>query len=152
MKPIIFLTFYFFFSAASAAESQLGIIVGSTSGLSFKNELADNRAVDAALSYSIQGKYGLSLHGDYLLNRARQFSFSQLSPVFLYYGLGVRTLNIRTGTDEGSTRIGVRGPVGVHYRTTGPDLEFFGEAVPIVDLTPSSELNVDVGLGVRVIF
>lgn len=152
MKPILYLCLFFASGSIQAAELQLGIILGSTSGLSFKNELPENRAIDAALSYSIQGKYGLSLHGDYLFNRVRQFSFSQLSPVFLYYGLGVRTLNIRTGTDEGSTRIGVRGPIGLHYRTTGPDLEFFGEAVPIIDLTPTSELNIDVGLGVRVIF
>lgn len=152
MKPIIYLIIFLSASSAIAEEVQLGIILGSTSGLSFKDEIGSDRAIGAALSYSIQGKYGLSLHADYLFNRIRQFSFSQLSPVFLYYGLGARTLNIRTGTDEGSTRIGVRGPVGVHYRTTGPNLEFFGEVVPIVDLTPSSQINVDVGLGVRVIF
>lgn len=152
MKQLIYLIIFLSVNSARATVAQLGIILGSTSGLSFKSELDDNRAIDAALSYSIQGKYGLSLHGDYLFNKVRQFSFSQLSPVYLYYGLGARTLNIRTGTDEGDTRIGVRVPVGVHYRTTGPDLEFFGEVVPIVDLTPSSEINVDVGLGVRVIF
>lgn len=152
MKTIIYLLFFLSAGSSNAEETQLGIILGSTSGLSFKDEIGSDQAIDAALSYSIQGKYGLSLHADYLLNRARQFSFIQLSPVFLYYGLGLRTLNIRTGTDEGSTRIGVRGPVGVHYRTTGPNLEFFGEVVPILDLTPSSEINVDVGLGVRVIY
>ena len=156
MKSIIYLVFFLVVIPAIAEEAQLGIILGSTSGLSFKNELGNewgkDRAIDAALSYSIQGKYGLSFHADYLFNRVRQFSFNQLSPVYLYYGLGGRTLNIRNGTDEGASRLGVRGPVGLHYRTSGPDLEFFGEVVPIVDLTPSSEINLDVGLGVRVIF
>ena len=100
MKTFMYLLIFLSASSAIAEEVQLGIILGSTSGLSFKDEIGSDRAIDAALSYSIQGKYGLSLHADYLFNRVRQFSFGQLSPVFLYYGLGARTLNIRTGTDE----------------------------------------------------
>lgn len=133
-------------------EGQLGIIIGSTSGVSAKYDLGQDRALDAAFSYSIEDRYGLSVHGDYLFNRFREFKLGELSPLFMYYGVGLRLMNIRSGKDEGSTRAGLRVPFGVLYRTTTPDLEFFGELVPILDVAPRSDVFLDLGLGVRVIF
>jgi len=157
MKPLIFLTALFFsnfiFSKLCLAnETQLGVILGSTTGFSAKYDIGADHAIDGALSYSIDGKYGFSLHSDYLLNKERQFTIGKISPVNLYYGLGFRLLSIRSGTDNGNSKLGIRAPLGVHYRINRPDLEIFGELAPVLDVTPRTDIYINVGLGVRFIF
>ena len=152
MKLFCFLFVLILSNYATANETQLGIILGSTTGLSFKYNLGSDRAVDGALSYSIDGKYGFSAHSDYLFNKARQFTLGELSPLSLYYGIGLRLLNILIGTDKGKARAGIRAPIGLYHQTNNPNLEFFGELVPILDLTPSTDVFIDVGFGVRIRF
>lgn len=137
---------------ASANEAQLGIILGSSSGLSGKYDLGGDRALDAALAYSTDSKYGNYFHMDYLFNRARQFPVGSISPAVLYYGLGVRIINIKTGVDNGKSKIGIRAPIGLHTQMSNPDLEFFGEIAPALDIAPSTDLFIDVGIGVRIRF
>ena len=72
--------------------------------------------------------------------------------LFLYYGLGARLLDIKRGSDSGSTRVGLRVPVGAYSRLEKPDLEFFGELVPVMDIAPDSEFTINLGLGVRILF
>lgn len=152
MKLLCFLFVLIISNYATANETQLGVILGSTTGLSFKYDLGAARAIDGALSYSADGKYGFSAHSDYLFNKARQFTLEELSPLNLYYGLGVRLLDILKGTDKGKARVGIRAPIGLYHQTNNPNLEFFGELVPILDLTPSTDVFIDVGLGVRIRF
>lgn len=152
MKLIYFLFVLIISNYAAANETQLGIIVGSTTGLSFKYNLGSDHAVDGALSYSTDGKYGFSAHADYLFNKARQLSLGELSPLNVYYGLGLRLLDILKGTDKGKARVGIRAPIGLYHQTNNPNLEFFGELVPILDLAPNSDVFIDVGLGVRIRF
>ncbi len=152
LKLFLLSLVFLLFTEAFANESQVGIILGSTSGLSAKYDLGADRAVDAGLSYSIDDKYGLSLHIDYLLNKAREFALGEWKPLMLYYGLGARVLDIRRGSNSGSTRVGLRVPVGVYYRLPEPKLEFFGELVPVMDMAPDSEFSIHLGLGGRLIF
>lgn len=149
MKLLIFLGFFGLSNLAFANEAQFGVILGSTTGLSFKYDLGAGRAFDAALSWSNDSHYGSLFHADYLINQARQFAMGELSPNFLYYGIGLRLMNIRSGSDNGKTRLGIRAPIGIHHQISNPDLEFFGELVPTLDLTPSTDVDIDVGIGVR---
>lgn len=139
---------------ASANETQLGVIIGSTTGLSGKYDLGGDRAIDGALAYALDSRYGFALHADYLFNKARVFNVGNVSPLSLYYGLGLRFVEIRNRyyDETSSTRIGVRAPIGVHYRINDPSLELFAEIAPVLDVTPRSDVNFDVGLGVRFIF
>ncbi|MEQ1722998.1 MAG: hypothetical protein ABL930_07455 [Pseudobdellovibrio sp.] len=133
-------------------EVQLGVIVGSTTGLSGKYDLGNDRAIDAALAYKFDNVNGLSLHADYLFNRARTFNVGEVSPINFYYGLGARLINIIDGSDNGKTRLGVRVPFGIYYTVNNPNLELFGELVPVLDLAPRTDVYVDVGLGFRIRF
>ena len=154
MKLLLCLTIMFSTLIASANEAQLGVILGSTTGLSGKYDLGGDRAIDGALAYSLNSRYGFAFHADYLFNKARQFNVGSVSPFALYYGLGARFEEIRNRyyDETSSTRLGIRAPIGVYYRINDPNLELFGEIVPVLDLTPRSDVSFDVGLGVRFIF
>lgn len=134
---------------AVAQETQLGVIVGSLTGISMKQRLDDGHAVDGALAYTFDGESGISLHGDYLFDPARRFDLGDLTAINMYYGLGVRVSDIDDGDDEGKVRAGIRAPLGVNYLIYNPNLEFFGEIVPVLDLAPSTDVYLNVGLGVR---
>ena len=153
---IKFLTCFAFLAFSNitlANEGQLGFILGSTTGLSGKYDLGGARAIDAALAYSLDGLYGLSFHADYLLNPARIISVDKISPLNLYYGVGIRLIEYRDRARlNGNTRLGVRVPIGLFYRTGDPALELFGELAPILDVTPRTDVYIDAGLGVRFIF
>ncbi|MEK6627385.1 MAG: hypothetical protein AABY53_02070 [Bdellovibrionota bacterium] len=149
MKFLICLPFLILSSRASASENQIGVIIGSITGLSAKHNLGNNRAIDGALSYSINSRYGFSVHADYLVTNARIFNLGQIGPMNLYYGIGFRVQNIRTGVDSGNSRVSVRAPIGVFHQISNPDLEFFGEIAPALDITPSTDVSFEVGLGVR---
>lgn len=142
-----------FSNFAQANEAQLGLILGSISGISGKYDLGGDRAIDGALAYSLDGQYGLALHSDYLINPARSLSIGEVTPVSLYYGVGVRLVEYRDRSRfNGITRLGVRFPVGLFYRTNNPNLELFGELAPIIDVTPRTDVYIDAGIGVRFIF
>lgn len=141
-----------FSNFAFANEAQVGLIFGSMAGISAKYDLGADRALDGALSYSTDSRYGTSFFIDYLVNRARRFSAGQLYPVNFYYGGGLRVMSIRSGRDSGQSRLGVRVPFGLHYQISNPDLEFFGEIAPVLDITPSTDVYFDVGIGLRIRF
>ncbi len=154
MKLIICLTLLTFSSLAHTNEAQLGIIIGSTTGLSAKYDLGGDRAIDGALSYSNESRYGMSLHADYLINKAHQFNVGNANPLNLYYGIGIRLLDIRDRAyyNDSASRIGIRAPIGLLFRTSEPKLEIFGEIAPTLDITPRTDVYFAVGLGVRYIF
>lgn len=142
-----------FFSAAATAqaggETQLGVIVGSLTGISAKQRLSSGNAIVGALAYSFDGRNGISLHGDYIIDPARTFNIGEVSPLNLYYGLGLRVSDIDNGSDRDKVRVGVRAPIGLNYVISNPDIEVFGELVPVLDVAPSTDVWLNAGLGVR---
>ncbi|MGZ3724691.1 MAG: hypothetical protein ACXWQQ_02785 [Pseudobdellovibrio sp.] len=153
MKLVLCFLFFAFSNFASANETQLGLILGSITGISGKYDLGSDRALDAALAYSLDGRYGLSLHGDYLFNKQRTFAVNEINPLNLYYGIGLRLIEYRNrDTENGNSSLGVRFPVGIYYRTNNPKLELFGELAPVLELAHSTYLDVDAGIGVRLVF
>lgn len=143
----------FFISTVAVAqnsnESQLGVIVGSLTGISAKQRLNSGNAIAGALAYSFDGRNGISLHGDYIIDPARSFNIGEVSPLNFYYGLGLRVSDIDNGSDRDKVRVGVRAPFGLNYIISNPDLEVFGELVPVLDVAPSTDVWLNAGLGVR---
>jgi hypothetical protein len=153
MKLFLCFLFIAFSNIASANETQLGLILGSITGISGKYDLGGDRALDGALAYSLDGRYGLSLHGDYLFSNVRTFNVNEINPLNLYYGIGFRLIEFRNRNNEASNgSLGVRFPVGICYRTNDPNLELFGELAPVLEVTRSTYVYVDAGIGVRLIF
>ncbi len=121
----------------------LGIILGEPTGISMKGWLSNANAIDAGVAWSFRRETSLHVHADYLWHSFNVFSTKEEIP--LYYGIGGR---IKVGRNE-DTRLGARVVVGVDFLLHDAPLDFFLEVAPILDLTPSTELNGNAGFGAR---
>jgi hypothetical protein len=62
----------------------------------------------------------------------------------LYFGIGGRII-----FQSNDTNLGIRVPVGLDYLFSSAPVDIFLEVVPILDLTPSTDLDFGGGIGVR---
>jgi hypothetical protein len=120
----------------------IGVIVGEPTGISFKNWLSGNTAIDGAAAWSFEGEDALHLHADYLFHNDKLAKVEEGKLLF-YYGLGAR-LKL-----QDKSRLGVRIPLGIAYLLQNNPIDFFLEIVPIMDLAPETELEFNGGFGVR---
>ena len=125
----------------------IGVILGEPTGLSAKMWTSKNTAFDLGVAWSFSGDGHFHIHGDYLFHNFGLFDVSKGS-LPLYFGIGVRML-FRDNADD---KIGVRIPIGLEYFFDGVPLAVFGEVVPILDLAPSTEFDINGGLGIRFYF
>ncbi len=130
-------------------ELQLGVILGSPTGISTKLSLGNNRAVDAVIAYSIAHDLGLEFHADYLIERAHAFLIDAPEPLELYFGIGARFATISKGKHENDLALGPRVPVGVTYTINNPNVVFFGELALILNIVPETNVDLDAGVGAR---
>ena len=133
---------------ASLAQGSfgLGIIAGEPTGLSAKIWWSQRSAIDLAAAWSFQDETALHLHGDYVAH------FFDLIPVSkgslpLYAGVGGR---VKFG--EHDEFVGIRVPVGLAYLFEGVPVDAFVEIVPILELTPETELRLNAAIGARYFF
>jgi hypothetical protein len=139
-----------FCGTASAMDFQdggfgLGVLLGEPTGVSFKKWFDKTIAIDGAVGWSFYRKDSLELHTDLL------FHTYGLIPVEkgsfpLYYGFGAR---IKAGDDD---RVGIRFPVGLDYLFAKEPFDVFIEFVPVLDLSSSTSLTLNAGVGVRYYF
>lgn len=135
----------------------VGVIVGNPTGLSFKTWLGAASALDLAAAWSLDEDESFHLHADYLRHA---FGIIQLDPgegrLPLYYGLGGRMVildrNNENAAGEGDDDflLGVRIPLGAAYLFEEAPVEIFLEVVPVVELVPDTDLDMDAALGARV--
>lgn len=133
------------------AEAALGAVIGDPTGISGRVGLDGKHSIEGAIAYSTGHYEGLHLHGTYLWDRARNFATSE-GPLELYYGLGVRVIAINKGSRDGEIALGPRAPLGLLYNFHNPNVEVFGELSLALDLVPKTDVDLDVGIGVRVRF
>jgi hypothetical protein len=136
-------------SVFARGELQLGVVLGAPTGISAKAEIGESRAVDAVLSYSLANDLALEFHSDYLIENAYAININAPSPMQLYFGIGGRVVTIDKGKHDGDLLIGPRAPVGVSYKISNPNLEFFGELALDFDIIPYTNLDLEAGVGVR---
>lgn len=116
----------------------LGIVVGEPTGLTARFMKGENNfQIHAAWSFA--GDAALQLNGDYL--RSGNVNTEPMIP--FYFGLGVRA------KFADKSQIGIRIPLGVNYFLKENPIEFFGEIVPILDVVPSTEFDLNGAVGVR---
>jgi hypothetical protein len=137
----------------------LGIMIGEPTGLSAKAWVASDRAIGMGLAWGGWGHGGyVHLHADYLFHNMGLINVSK-GKLPLYYGPGLR-LRSWTGDrywhrgryydhDGSHIDVGVRFPVGLAYLFDKAPVDLFLEVVPTLDLTPSTSLDIDFGLGAR---
>lgn len=125
----------------------VGVIAGEPTGLSLKNWLSDEHALDAAIAWSFEDNTSLHIHASYLLH-----DFELLKPergqMPLYIGAGLR-YKARSGKSD---RLGIRVPVGIAYHMPNDPIEIFAEVAPIIDLTPGSRIVLSGSIGLRFYF
>lgn len=130
--------------------SGIGLAVGAPTGLSFKSWLEGRSAVQLGTAWDFGGpRDKLTLTADFL-------GFPERAPgiegapetLRTYVGIGAR-IRTQDGRDD---RAGVRVPLGLTYAAPRSPLEVFGELAPTLDVAPGTDLDIDLGLGVRIFF
>ena len=136
-------------TAVSAQDSGfgIGVIVGEPTGLSLKAWVTGSAAIDGAAAWSLRGNSSLHLHADYLHHNFGLFSL-QTGRLPLYYGIGGR-IRFREDDDH---MIGFRIPVGIDYLFANAPLDVFLEVVPLLDLVPETDFDINGGAGIRYFF
>jgi len=125
----------------------LGIIVGEPTGISFKIGRTGRNAIDAAIAWSLSDDNGLQLQGDWLYHNFDLIPVERGRLPF-YVGIGGR-VRFREGRDDD---IGIRIPVGLNYIFESSPFDAFLEVVPILDLAPDTEFDLNAAIGARFFF
>lgn len=140
----------------------MGVVLGEPTGITGKYWVDRRSAIDSTFSYSFNDYF--LLYSDYLYHfpgafgRSSEFA-SRLNP---YIGVGLE-LFIQTQdtgrqdrayfrSDQGSTGLGVRIPLGVEWRPGSPPLGVFVELTPGVGVVPATFGFVQGGIGIRFYF
>jgi hypothetical protein len=142
-----FLTLSFVgFAQAQDSNKDLGVgfMVGEPTGLSLKSWTGGGNAFDVGLAWSL-GRYdAINVHADYLWHNYEIFSGADSGSLPLYYGIGGRAVFA-----ENDAVLGARIPVGVNYLFEDSPIGLFFEVAPIFNIAPSTDFDVDGGIGVR---
>lgn len=123
------------------SNTEIGVILGEPTGISFKTWQSDRTAIDAALAWSFGDNGSVHLHADYLRHNWLDVDRGSLA---FYYGLGGR---VKFADDS---RVGARIPVGLQYLFPDTRLSMFFEVAPTLDLIPETSFGVNGGIGVRI--
>jgi hypothetical protein len=161
MKKTTIIFFIVLHTAAPALAAQngigLGVIVGEPTGVSFKTWIDSSTAIDAAAAWSFSENDSFQFHLDYLIH-----PFAMPKPpeirgtVSFYYGIGGR-LKLKE-SDSGQSRnetddlVGIRFPLGFSHILPTVPVELFAEIVPILDLAPDTDADVNAAVGARYYF
>lgn len=140
------------FAADTArADNAVGIVIGDPTGVSARTTLDGSHSLEGALAYSFGHYDGTEIHGTYLRDRARSFVTKE-GPIEMYYGLGARLIFINNGKNDGRIALGPRAPLGALYNFRNPNIEVFAEISATLDVVPSTDVDLDIGIGFRVRF
>jgi hypothetical protein len=123
----------------------LGIILGEPTGVSFKKWLNKKHAIDAAAAWSFGSEDAFHLHGDYLFHNRNLINIDG-NRIPFYYGVGGRL------KFQDQSRFGIRFPVGITFFIREAPIDIFFELVPILDLAPSTDFDLNAAIGARYYF
>jgi len=144
--PFLLVVLLFIPEARAQDELGFGVILGEPTGLSAKKWLSSEHAIDAALAWSFSHDDRVQVHADYLYHRSRAFATEGVSGrIPFYFGFGGRAV---IGGDDDAL-IGARFPFGLGKTLRSAPVELFVEIVPILDLVPDTEFDLNGALGVR---
>lgn len=127
----------------------LGVVIGSPTGLSLKYMLSTRAAFSAHAGWSFIGDKGIHLTGDYqylfpmVIETAERKSISDLTP---YIAAGGRfRFKEDEETEESEFHLGLRIGGGAEYFISR--FGIFLEVVPVVNLIPETDFDLEGGIG-----
>jgi hypothetical protein len=150
LQKFNFITILFSLIIISSINAQsngvgVGLIVGEPTGISGKYWTGSTTAFDAALAWSFVDENAFQIHADYLFHNIRLITVSEGKLPF-YYGIGAR---LKTAND---IKLGVRVPLGFAYLFQNVPIDIFVEVVPILDVIPKTDFQINAALGARYFF
>ena len=125
----------------------IGVIAGKPTGITGKYMINNNSAIDAGVGWKTSGNNKLHIYGDYLYHLYDLIEVKK-GKLPLYIGGGVRFID-RENKDD---KFGIRIPVGIEYLFDNMPLGAFLELVPVLNLTPDTDFDLEVGIGIRFFF
>jgi hypothetical protein len=130
----------------------LGLMAGEPTGFSAKVWTGRHVALDLGVGYSYWW-YGHSIqvHGD-ILGHTRNLIQSENGYLPLYLGIGARVKFADEAHNYPDMRIGLRIPFGIEYVFASAPLGLFLELVPIIDLSPGTNVSGNSAIGFRYYF
>ena len=160
MKRVLVVIVVLAFVLAADAQQEgfgLGVIVGEPTGLSLKKWLNDQDAIDVAAAWSFSENDSFQLHADYLRHNYDLLQAPTLAGQLpVYFGVGARIkfkdANNGKGKNDDDTLVGIRIPLGITYLFVVTPLDIFAEIVPILDIAPKTDLDINAALGIRYYF
>lgn len=139
-------------AAPAAAETTafgLGIIIGEPTGVGMKAHLNSGNALAFGVAWSLEDENQLHVHCDYLYHNY-DLIFVEEGELPLYFGVGGRIkINEDKNGESGDDNLGVRFPVGLAYIFEDAPFDIFLEIVPILDLTPDTDFDLNGAIGGR---
>ena len=132
--------------AAEKAPYEIGLILGKPTGISFKMWKSFDRAIDLAGAWDFERSL-FRLHGDYLWHQAAKEVIKEPDQNLIYYGIGVRFIAASKKGD-----IGLRLVAGLEHFFKDSPFSLFMEIAPVMSFMPSTEFDVDYGVGLRYSF
>ena len=137
--------------AAAGAQTDrpfgLGIIIGEPTGISAKLYLSRANALQGALAWSLQGNNDIQIDGDYLFHRYDWITVEK-GQLPVYFGIG-GGVSFREHADD---IVGIRFPIGLDYIFEDVPLDVFVQLVPIFEIVPSTDVELNGALGIRFFF
>jgi hypothetical protein len=125
----------------------LGVILGEPTGVDLKYFVSERNAVEGALAWSLSGNNEFHIQADYLYHFYDWIKVKEgLLPVFI--GVGGR-IEFRENADD---LFGIRVPVGLSYEFAEGMFDVFGEIVPILELAPDTDFDLEGAIGIRIWF
>lgn len=124
------------------------MILGEPTGISAKAWLTEIHAVDAAAAWSVHRDGFFQVHADVLLHDYDVVDVQEVrGRIPLSYGVGGRVV-----LGKHDEWVGVRFPLGVSYLFPTAPFDVFLEIVPILDLLPETDFDLDAAIGARFYF
>ncbi|MFC1476834.1 hypothetical protein ACFL6L_00030 [candidate division KSB1 bacterium] len=130
------------FNAGHSIISELDIQNDDVDDI-FRSVNTNFSAFAGAIAWSFSDEGAFQVHLDYLRHRFDLFTVKE-GELLLYYGLGGRIK-----TEKNDTRAGIRFPVGLDYLIPETEIDLFFEIVPIMNLVPKTEFNMNAAIGLR---
>lgn len=131
-------------STGNGGNFGVGVMIGEPTGISIKSWHNANSAFALGAAWSLTENEALHLHGDYL--RHVWFRNVEHGGMAFYFGVGARVIF----ADD--AELGIRVPLGLNYVFEEAPFDLFVEAVPILNLTPSTDLAGNGAAGIRFYF
>lgn len=129
----------------------IGFIVGEPTGLDAKFFLNNEHALEFGLAWSLEGRNDVHLQGDYLWHRYGLIEMNNGDEMPLYFGIGGRVIfrEDEPGPDNDDDIVGIRFPIGLAYMFTNYPFDIFAAIVPILDIIPDSDFDLEGAIGAR---